>query len=345
MRVQYRNHVLLSTEISQYCKHERGAHLIQLAPMQVPCAIQACHCARAAMQADHRESQALLTALHLSEKFRSWPAWVFAAGAVATRTMHFPGSEAGCLTPFGDLHNYQPPCGPVVPETPSQTQGHLSEMHVEGKWSHSLLWRVHPARTETLTVERVCQQGECYIAPHFKCWACTPTLQKGAAARPDFDPALQGAGHQPQIQSWVWQELESLIPCKRGTCSELGGSTGLASRCSCAMAATPTLSCSGTTAFCYQRIHMMRSLCPQSCGRPQEGLLAALTLVASSSILVCDPAHRMIATCTPEHRPDTNLPNTTFTSAEHGLDWSECTCEACILSRPRAECCSTRSRQ
>ena len=72
------------------------------------------------MRKDHSTAQQLLESLELPAKFRTWSAWIFAAGAVASRTMHFPESAVGCLVPFGDMHNYHPPPAPALPNFPSE---------------------------------------------------------------------------------------------------------------------------------------------------------------------------------------------------------------------------------
>lgn len=101
--------------------HLPGSHNLQASH-----AIQSCHRARLCLRQDHSTAQKLLESLELPAKFRSWSAWTFAAGAVATRTMHFPDSDAGCLVPFGDMHNYHPPPAPELPNFPAERLNHTA---------------------------------------------------------------------------------------------------------------------------------------------------------------------------------------------------------------------------
>lgn len=71
------------------------------------------------MLADWQAAQPILAALQLPGKFRSRAAWLLAAGAVASRSMHVPFDDVGCLTPFGDMFNYAPPPAPTPPIVPS----------------------------------------------------------------------------------------------------------------------------------------------------------------------------------------------------------------------------------
>jgi hypothetical protein len=70
------------------------------------------------MQMNYRVASPVLEAAGLREDERDWQSWLFAAGAVATRSMHFPGDSVGCLTPFGDMFNFFPPTPPVTPKIP-----------------------------------------------------------------------------------------------------------------------------------------------------------------------------------------------------------------------------------
>jgi hypothetical protein len=70
------------------------------------------------LQNDYRAIVPVLEAAGLSEDQRDWQSWMWAAGAVATRTMHFPGDSVGCLTPFGDMFNFGPPAPPIPPKLP-----------------------------------------------------------------------------------------------------------------------------------------------------------------------------------------------------------------------------------
>ena len=98
-----------------------------MTPAQVPHAVAACVAARAAMQADHAEAAPLLAALRLPLRFTARAAWRFAAGAVASRSMHFPGDTVGVLTPFADMHNYAPPPPPVPPCVPGDPSYQMPE--------------------------------------------------------------------------------------------------------------------------------------------------------------------------------------------------------------------------
>lgn len=87
--------------------------------MQVEHAVQACEQAQACLASDYAKAQPLLKAVGVGQRLTSWSAWRWAAGTVASRTMHLPGSDCGCLTPFADMHNFWPPPAPLPPATPA----------------------------------------------------------------------------------------------------------------------------------------------------------------------------------------------------------------------------------
>lgn len=86
--------------------------------MQAAHAVQACEQVQASLASDHAQAQPMLQALGVGERLASRSAWRWAAGTVASRTMHLPGSDCGCLTPFADMHNFWPPPAPQPPTTP-----------------------------------------------------------------------------------------------------------------------------------------------------------------------------------------------------------------------------------
>ncbi|GFR42520.1 hypothetical protein Agub_g3414, partial [Astrephomene gubernaculifera] len=58
----------------------------------------------------------LRTSAGLPKRFTVLRAWLWAASTLHSRTMYLPWCPAGALTPYGDLHNYQPPPPPYTPQ-------------------------------------------------------------------------------------------------------------------------------------------------------------------------------------------------------------------------------------
>ncbi|GLC41210.1 hypothetical protein PLESTB_001526700 [Pleodorina starrii] len=85
-------------------------------------ALQLQHARDAAVAAADRareEWRGALPVLHelgLPKRFTSFRAWLWAASSLHSRTMYLPWCPAGALTPYGDLHNYQPPPAPYTPQ-------------------------------------------------------------------------------------------------------------------------------------------------------------------------------------------------------------------------------------
>lgn len=52
----------------------------------------------------------------LPAKWQSLKAWLWSFATLTSRTMFVPWDSAGALTPFGDLHNYQPPPQGFLPD-------------------------------------------------------------------------------------------------------------------------------------------------------------------------------------------------------------------------------------
>lgn len=84
--------------------------------LQVPYAQrQASNAAEEAVEL-YKQAFPVLKSLDIPLKFTGKAAWRWALGTLSSRTMHLPGpNQAGCLTPFGDLHNYEPPPPPFTP--------------------------------------------------------------------------------------------------------------------------------------------------------------------------------------------------------------------------------------
>ncbi|GLI63986.1 hypothetical protein VaNZ11_007095, partial [Volvox africanus] len=63
-----------------------------------------------------REVLPLLQDLGLPKRFTAFRGWLWATSTLQSRTMYLPWCPAGALTPYGDLHNYQPPPAPYTPQ-------------------------------------------------------------------------------------------------------------------------------------------------------------------------------------------------------------------------------------
>ena len=100
------------------CTASQRPHSTLGPSVQAEHACNAAERVREAAAAEWRGAGAALLALALPLKFRGLRAWQWAAGCIATRTMHVPFDDVGCLTPFGDLHNFQPPPPPTPPPLP-----------------------------------------------------------------------------------------------------------------------------------------------------------------------------------------------------------------------------------
>jgi len=93
----------------------------ETAALQVPYAQhQVAIAARAADLRFTGQASPVLEKLNLASKWRSKSAFFWALSTLYSRTMFLETnsegpSEAGCLTPFGDLFNYAPPEGPYTP--------------------------------------------------------------------------------------------------------------------------------------------------------------------------------------------------------------------------------------
>lgn len=96
-----------------------------IAALQVGHAQQEAQHAFDATMKDWAQAVPLLRRL-LGPKWRSKAAWRWAASTLSSRTMFMPGDAAGALTPFGDLHNYQPPPPPLTPR-PRRRAGESDE--------------------------------------------------------------------------------------------------------------------------------------------------------------------------------------------------------------------------
>ncbi|KAL4551716.1 hypothetical protein Ndes2526B_g05984 [Nannochloris sp. 'desiccata'] len=98
--------------------------------LQVPYAQhQVAIAARAADLRFTDQASPVLDNLNFPSKWRSRSAFLWALSALYSRTMFLGSdSEAGCLTPFGDLFNYEPPEAPYTPHLElSLTQEPLEE--------------------------------------------------------------------------------------------------------------------------------------------------------------------------------------------------------------------------
>eukprot|EP00892_Ulva_mutabilis_P005124 jgi/Ulvmu1/2984/UM015_0024.1 len=89
---------------------------------QVAHAVHACEHAQSKLASDFAHARSLLDAAGVCGRFKTRAAWRWAAGVVATRTMHMPDDVVGCLTPFADMHNFCPPTAPQPPRTPVHAQ-------------------------------------------------------------------------------------------------------------------------------------------------------------------------------------------------------------------------------
>lgn len=87
--------------------------------VQAAHAVEACERAQTQLATDYAKAQGVLKAAGVCERLRTRGAWRWAAGTVASRTMHLPGSDCGCLTPLADMHNFCPPPAPQPPATPA----------------------------------------------------------------------------------------------------------------------------------------------------------------------------------------------------------------------------------
>jgi histone-lysine N-methyltransferase SETD3 len=83
--------------------------------LQAPHAVAAARAAVERARTDWRGAWPVMQELGLPRKWTCLRAWLWASGAVLSRTMHLPGAPAGCLVPFGDLFNYRPPPPPFSP--------------------------------------------------------------------------------------------------------------------------------------------------------------------------------------------------------------------------------------
>lgn len=106
------------------------------AALQAPHAVRAQRRAAASARADWLGARGLLvqalkrmtttaTTTTTASSSSSWPQWLWALGAVLSRTMHMDSEDrAGCLTPFGDLLNHAAPVGaPWAPDPLEELAG------------------------------------------------------------------------------------------------------------------------------------------------------------------------------------------------------------------------------
>ncbi|KAF5830023.1 hypothetical protein DUNSADRAFT_15167 [Dunaliella salina] len=82
--------------------------------LQVPYAVDKARTAVDKARQQWKESDPLLKHLGLPKKYCGLGAWLWASSTLLSRTMYVPWDEAGCLMPYGDLHNYQAPPGPHI---------------------------------------------------------------------------------------------------------------------------------------------------------------------------------------------------------------------------------------
>ncbi|PNH05183.1 Protein SET DOMAIN GROUP 40 [Tetrabaena socialis] len=85
------------------------------AELQLRHARDAAETAAERAEEEWRGALPVLQHLGLPKRFAGLRAWLWAACTLHSRTMYLPWCPAGALTPFGDLHNYQPPPPPYTP--------------------------------------------------------------------------------------------------------------------------------------------------------------------------------------------------------------------------------------
>ncbi|KXZ46488.1 hypothetical protein GPECTOR_43g924 [Gonium pectorale] len=86
------------------------------AALQLRSAVEAAEAAAEAAREEWRRALPVLQRLGLPKRFTQLRAWLWAASTLGSRTMYLPWCPAGALTPYGDLHNYQPPPAPFTPQ-------------------------------------------------------------------------------------------------------------------------------------------------------------------------------------------------------------------------------------
>lgn len=87
-----------------------------IAALQLPEATAAASSAVAEAKSQWESARPALRALDMAVKWRTLAAWLWATATIASRTMYVPWDTVGALTPFGDLHNYEPPPPPCTPD-------------------------------------------------------------------------------------------------------------------------------------------------------------------------------------------------------------------------------------
>ncbi|KAG2501249.1 hypothetical protein HYH03_001056 [Edaphochlamys debaryana] len=87
----------------------------QAEALQLPHGVEAAQAAAAKAREDWMAAEPVLQELGLPKRLTGLRAWLWAASTLASRTMYLPWCPAGALTPYGDLHNYQPPPPPFTP--------------------------------------------------------------------------------------------------------------------------------------------------------------------------------------------------------------------------------------
>lgn len=92
----------------------------EAAALQADYAIAAAQAARHTAKQSFGRVQPLIQDLGLQGHWSSEEAWIWALSNLSSRTMFLaPEEPAGALTPLGDLHNYQAPPPPYLPECAS----------------------------------------------------------------------------------------------------------------------------------------------------------------------------------------------------------------------------------
>jgi hypothetical protein len=101
----------------------------ETAALQVDYAIAQTTAARDAAKASWKQMRPILVSLQLPSRFTSLHAWIWALSTLSSRTMYLRtsvndthDSGGGCLTPFGDLFNYEPPPPPLTPSLLGQVE-------------------------------------------------------------------------------------------------------------------------------------------------------------------------------------------------------------------------------
>lgn len=103
-----------------------------IAALQEEHAMQEASEACKALLAEFPIVNTFLGLLKVPSLWHSLTVWQWAASTVASRTMYLPNDAAGCLTPFGDMHNYKPPPPPELPEISGVTAGTIGGGEISG---------------------------------------------------------------------------------------------------------------------------------------------------------------------------------------------------------------------